>query len=47
MKCECSSCASKVFLQKRIERLEKALRAIINAPGGGPAKRIATQALDE
>jgi len=31
---------------QRIERLEKALRKIKDAPGGGPGKRIATLALE-
>ena len=32
-------------LERRLERAEKALRAIQAAPGGGPGKRIAAQAL--
>lgn len=33
-------------LERRAARMELALRKIIEAPGGGPAKRIATMALD-
>jgi chromosome segregation ATPase len=33
-------------LQARIAELEKALKLIIESPGGGPAKRIAAMALD-
>lgn len=32
-------------IQKEIKQLRDALQAIINAPGGGPGRRIAMQAL--
>lgn len=34
-------------LKEKVGRLTEALIAIQNAPGGGPAKRIATQALED
>jgi hypothetical protein len=33
--------------EREIERLNKALEAIRDAPGGGPGRRIAAQALDK
>lgn len=32
--------------QARLAEVEKALRAIIDAPGGGPGRRIASMALE-